>query len=219
MIDAKERREKSNKLLKSMGIDYLEELPVIEDSNQVKLKSIDDICKRAIACLLSTQIACDIENDNYAESVDFFKDLFKKYNVDNCLLDKEKKLLNGNYTMQDAVDVEWTYECFWALIWALGIIPDIKDASSICDCNYCISLIQSSDTYEDFKSKCKLRDIEETLDMLDLYYRYNWATVEKQINENANIGSLNPEVVPERRRALEWLISDTYDWFDISLDT
>ena len=55
--------------------------------------------------------------------------------------------------------------------------------------------------------------------MLDLYYRYNWATVEKQINENANIGSLNPEVVPERRRALEWLISDTYDWFDISLDT
>ena len=90
MIDAKERRDRSNNLLKSMGIDYLEELPAIEDSNQVKLKSLNDICKRAIACLLSTQIACDIENDNYAESVDIFKELLQQYNVDNYLLEKEK---------------------------------------------------------------------------------------------------------------------------------
>ncbi|MCI8654866.1 MAG: DUF4272 domain-containing protein [Clostridia bacterium] len=34
-----------------------------------------------------------------------------------------------------------------------------------------------------------------------------------------NIGNLNPEVVLERRRGLEWLISKEYDWNNISLDT
>lgn len=34
-----------------------------------------------------------------------------------------------------------------------------------------------------------------------------------------SIGALNPEVVVERRRGLEWLFSEEEDWNDISLDT
>ena len=55
--------------------------------------------------------------------------------------------------------------------------------------------------------------------MLDLYYRYHWACVEKQVNPNTNIGLLNPGVVVERRRGLEWLFSEEDDWNKISLDT
>ena len=55
--------------------------------------------------------------------------------------------------------------------------------------------------------------------MLDLYYRYHWACVEKRIKPDTIIGSLDGEVVWERRRGLEWLVSDMEDWNKISLDT
>ena len=55
--------------------------------------------------------------------------------------------------------------------------------------------------------------------MLDLFYCYHWACVEKQIRPETKIGKLNPEVVVERRKGLEWLISEEKDWDNISLDT
>lgn len=54
--------------------------------------------------------------------------------------------------------------------------------------------------------------------MVDLYYRYYWACKEKIVNPETSIGRLNSDVVVERRRGLEWIISDTKDWYNISLD-
>lgn len=215
-----QRRENSNNKIKSMGIACYENLPMIETSDEVNLRSLDDICKRAIACLLSTQIACDIaEKANYEESKELFSKLIKSYQVDGNLLDKEAKLFNGEYTEQDAIDVTWTYETFWALAWALNLVEDIEIPNSLCDCEKAIKLVGDADSYEDFKNKCNLRDIEEILDMLDLYYRYHWATTEKRINPDTEIKDLIPGVVIERRRGLEWLISTIDDWNDIALHT
>ena len=55
--------------------------------------------------------------------------------------------------------------------------------------------------------------------MLDLHYRYHWATEEKRLRPETEIKDLNPDVLMERRRGLEWLISEEFDWFDISMDT
>jgi hypothetical protein len=56
--------------------------------------------------------------------------------------------------------------------------------------------------------------------MLDLYYRYHWAVVQHEYSDSScPVGDLNGDVVFERRRGLEWLVCDTEDWFDISLDT
>ncbi len=128
-------------------------------------------------------------------------------------------MFDGTYQEQDLIDLDWEYEAYWSLIWALGIIGDISNGADVCNCDFAIKLVTESKTYEDFKSKCNLRDINEVLDMLDLYYRYHWAVVDKRINPQTNIGALNPSVVVERRRGLEWLISNEEDWYDISLDT
>lgn len=213
------RRNKSNEKIKSMGIACFEQLPMLEDSSQVKLRSLEAICKRAIACLLSTQIACDISDGNYEESAELFEKLLKQYGVRECLNAAETRLFDGTYSEQDAINVVWTYEAYWSLVWALGLVEDISDSSDICDCEKAIRLVGDCASYEEFKQKCKLRNIEEILDMLDLYYRYHWATTEKRINPETPIGNLNPDVVVERRRGLEWLISDEVDWFEISLDT
>ena len=42
---------------------------------------------------------------------------------------------------------------------------------------------------------------------------------EKRLRPETEIKDLNPDVLMERRRGLEWLISEESDWFDISMDT
>ncbi len=219
IISPEKRRDKNNKFIQSMGIACLENLPTVEPSSAVQLKNIDTICKRAIACMLSIQLAYDIEEKNgYNESKEFFYKLLLNYNVENELLEKEKRLFENAYSEQDVIDVVWTYETYWSLVWALGLIKDIKKPNGICDCQKAITLVSDCSSYEAFRKKCKLRPVEEILDMLDLYYRYHWACVEKRLRPETNIGDLNPEVVMERRKGLEWLIDDIYEWDEISLD-
>ena len=55
------------------------------------------------------------------------------------------------------------------------------------------------------------------MDMLDLYLRYNWAINDAKVNPQASIGKLNPSTVIERRRGLEWVVSDVEDWYEISM--
>ena len=220
MKSAVERRNHSNEVITKLGIECFPDLPVIEESKDVKLKSVDRICRRAIASLLSIQLACDIiEGNNYEESRDYFINFLRQFEVEDYLLPMEKKLFDGTYKMADAVNVSWTYESYWALCWALGLINKMGFPKDVCNTKLAISFVSICNSYNDFKKKVKLRDIEEILDMLDLYYRYHWATVENSMTGTTEIKDLNLEVVAERRRGLEWLIKENDDWFTISLDT
>ena len=215
-----ERRNKSNEILEKLGINYFPELPTIEESKDIVLKSRIEICKRAIANLLAIQLACDIiEGNNYEESRDYFLDLLDKYNVKDSLLYKERKLFDGTYNMQEAIDVSWTYESYWALCWALGLINKMGFPNDVCNSKIAISFVSICKNFDDFIKKTKVRDVEEILDMLDLYYRYHWACMEREISGRGEIKDLNLEVVAERRRGLEWLISSEKDWNDINLNT
>lgn len=213
------RRAENNEKIKAMGIACFEDLPLVESSEDVKLKSLDEICKRAVAALIAVQLACDANAGEFEEGKEFFIPMLERYGVSDKLISKEQQLFDGKYDEQLVVDVCWTYEAYWSLVWALGLVDDIADASGICSGETAVRFVSDCETFDQFKSKCKLRDVEEILDMLDLYYRYHWAVVDKTINPEQSIGDLNADVVPERRRGLEWLISDEDDWFGISLDT
>jgi hypothetical protein len=93
--------------------------------------------------------------------------------------------------MADAVNVSWTYESYWALCWALGLINKMGFPKDVCNTKIAISFVSICNSYNDFKKKVKLRDVEEILDMLDLYYRYHWATVENSMTGTTEIKDLN----------------------------
>ncbi len=214
-----ERRAKNNEFIKAQGIACFEELPLVESSEEVTLKSLDEICNRVFAAFFSIQVAIDVNNNQYEESVNYFKPMLEKLNLTQYLNQKEKRIFDGTYTRQDAIDLDWEYEALWSLFFALGLVDDIKNGGVLCDCDYIINTMKENNDIEKFKNICKLRDIEEILDMLDLYYRYDWACTEKRINPETNIGNLDIGNVIERRRGLEWLISNEDDWYEISLDT
>lgn len=214
-----ERRSKNNEFIKKQGIACYENLPLVESSADVKMKTLDEIVNRAFTSYISIQVGCDINNNHYDESIKYYKPILERLNLKKYLNAKEKRVFDGTYTSQDAVDLDWEYEALWSLFYAVGLVDDITDGGKLCDCNFIIKTMSSCKNVEELKNKCQLRDIEEILDMLDLYYRYHWACTEKRINPATNIGSLNPDNVVERRRGLEWLISKEEDWYNISLDT
>lgn len=219
MKTQQERKAASEAYIRSQGIGVFEGLPYCPDASEVHLKDFDTICRRAVAALVMTQLVLELGKEK-PENASFFVGLLKKYGVEDALNAKERKLYSMQFTQQDALDVVWEYECYWSLVWALGLIDNIRDAGQICDCDTAVRLVAGCQTLQEFQERCHMRSIDEILDMLDLYYRYHWACVQKRaIDPTLPIGNLNEEIVFERRRALEWLISDEMDWHDIALHT
>ena len=226
------RRQKNNEYLRAHNITCSDKMLCNYEDSQARLKSLDEVCKRAVAALLAIQISCDIRENRYNESRAFFLPLIDKYGVIKSFNGKELRILSSDYPkdQQDLIDMDWAYEAYWALCWCLGLVDDIRDASVICDCNRAInfvmdpinnpekaSIFKKKPPFDTFRDRCHLRSITEILDMEDLYYRYTWAINEKKINESASIGNIDPSIVIERRRALEWILTDVYDWYDVNL--
>jgi len=213
-----ERKEHTEQYLREKGIIVNPTLPVLRSASEITLKDLDTVCKRAVAALLSTQIGISL-GERKMDDVDFFAGLMEHFNVKDCLNQLELRFFDGTVSEQDIIDVVWEYECFWSLAWALGLIDDIADASSECDCIKAIKLVSECRDYETFRSRCRMRSPDEIMDMLDLYWRYHWAAVEERIDPSKSAGKLDEEVILERRRGLEWLICDTDDWHDLTIDT
>lgn len=216
-----QRKAQTHKKLQAMGITINPHLPLLETAEEVAVKSKDEICRRAITAICMIQIACDVlDNNNPLESAEFFGGVLYKFGIEPCMDSTEARVLFSDLRSEEnLLAITWTYEAYWSLAWALGLVEDITNASSCCDCATAVQFVSECNTFAQFTDKCKMRPTEEILDMLDLYYRYHWACVNKTLDEGTCIGNLNPEVVMERRRGLEWLISEEDDWFEISLDT
>ena len=162
-----ERKANSEKIIAAKGIGINPGLPHTEPASQIKLRSLDEVCRRAIAALLSTQVGFGRSEQN-DEDVNYFVGLMDYFGVKDCLNAKERRLVDGSYTQQDVIDVVWEYESYWTLVWALGLVDDITDAENICDCPQAVRFVSQSGSYEEFREKCSLRSADEIMDMLDL---------------------------------------------------
>lgn len=227
ILTPEERRAKTIEQLMKQGIAYNPHLPLLPSGDKVNLKSPEEVKKRAMACMLSIQLACSIRNgEDYSQSLSFVLGYANdwKLSIDD-FLPKERTLIQNKYTQNDStveisgqnvIDVAWTYEVYWALIWALDLITDkeLVNAAKICNTERAMAISMLLVTVT-----ARLRNVEKILDKLDLFYCYHWACVEQSLRPETKIGKLNHEVVMERRKGLEWLISEKKDWDEISLNT
>ncbi len=219
MKTPQERKSASEAKIQSQNIAVNVNLPMVPPSSEVTLKPLEVICKRYIASILTIQIVFEMGNKN-TDHAAFFVNLLKQYDVMDALNAKEKAILSWKPTEQECTDVIWEYESCCALAWALGLIDDMGENDKACNCEQLVRLVADCKSQADFISRCKLRDIEDILDMLDLFYRYHWATVQKKwFVPDLPIGNLDEEIIYERRRGLEWLIAEETDWHDIALNT
>ncbi|MDS0525846.1 DUF4272 domain-containing protein [Clostridium sp. SHJSY1] len=222
-MNSLERKQKSIEILKANKIPYMEGLPAIEAANEIEMRSAEEIAKRAIACLISIQVACDItEKRDIEKSREFFKLLLDKYDIKEELTNNEREIIYGNPEEQDIINMAWKYEAYWTLIWALGIVDKLEYPSQICDCNFAIHVVANHESFNDFMKTTKLRSADEILDEADLIYRYHWACVESRINGENPPAGIDAGVIFERHWGLNWLIGKSKyndNWDSVSTDT
>ena len=215
------RREATLKKIEIMGIDHCKSLPLIDDYKLCKTEN--QICKRFIASLFYSLLACDYMQDRDYYETDGKKiteQATDKFGLKNYLFPDEKRVF-GECDESVAVNVSWTVECSYSLAWVLGLVKteEMENPNSPNDAGGLFRFLQPFHDFENFEASCNMRKPSEIMDMLDLYYNYHWACVDHRINPNTNCGELDEEVVMERRKALEWLICKDQNWDSISLDT
>lgn len=217
-----ERKARSIKLLQEQGIPFIAHLPVIVGDEEAVIRTKEEIVQRAIAlCLIAVYAGGIAENGNVQEEREFIEEIIEQYGAANFFTEKEKLLLGDPQPNQtDTIQMVWMYECYWVLLWALGYKEELEFPGQICDVGMAVDALRSAGDYDNFYQNAVVRSKAEILDQADLIYRYDWACVNARINGRTVEGGLNDEVVLERHRALNWLVSYMEDeWDDVRTDT
>lgn len=206
-LTAEQRKQRSIEILKEKSITYIDWLPLRYEIGEVQPRDAREIAMRAFASLMCVQVAFSVQNGNYDGEKEQVIEFFKAHGLLENLTPKEQKIINGQADQQDAVNMIWKYEAFWALLWAMGVTKKLEFPSEICDCEFAMNMVDKFRDFETFLTGVKLRSTGEILAELDLIYRYHWACVNKRANpqNNTQTAGLDESVVMERRAGLEWL--------------
>lgn len=109
-------------------------------------------------------------------------------------------------------------EGMWALCWSLNVLPDL-DFSKPCSGDFVKLLpdLKKDEAGTAFRGKTVLRDSEEVIAKCDLAFCLHWGVVQAGLTGRLK-KAIKPFVIVERRRSLEWLLSDE-SWDEVPLDT
>jgi hypothetical protein len=109
-------------------------------------------------------------------------------------------------------------EGMWALCWSLKVVPDL-DFAKPCSGDFVKMLpdLKKDEAGAAYRRNASLRDSEEVVAKCDVAYCLHWAVVHAGLTGKLK-KAIKPYVIVERRRALEWLLSDE-TWDEAPLDT
>jgi len=201
-------RDKSNKKALNYGLPINPQLPLLDDDFCLHTK--DDIIARALCLNCTIHAAYKYPKHKSLEWLD-------KEGLLNSLTQSEKIFLEGGFG--SITDIRIQAEGLWIIVWVLSFIEKIDFMKECTDkLAFLMPNIIKSEDSMDFRNSAKLRTMEEILQELDLSYVLHWAIRQTQLEGKKIPKKLKYHVVYERRRALEWLVSDE-EWDEISLDT
>lgn len=206
MINVMKVREKSLSAAEKFGFDINKQLPTIE---LTKNRDISEIIGRTLALYAVVAVSYGLDRK---DSIKWLKKEFIYGYLSNSEIDY---LLNS--TEEDGF-FNRQVESLNVFAWSLFLVETI-DFSAHCSSNLVSKFpdILKFENSKYFKKMSKLRDYETIYEFCDLSYCLHWAFVENPVDKRRN-SNVEKHVVIERRRALEWLISDV-GWDELSLDT
>lgn len=221
------RKARSEKVLAKHGVMINPNLPRIENEDEVKIKSPEEIVKRAVAAFITAQIAIDIcNNDGASESAEFFIPVMEQFGLIGELTDDEKIYFDLSkceaISQDEAYQMQWRLEMCVPLFWACGFRKKLDYPDEMTDTVKLIKLIGGCKSFDELMSHVKMRSVSEILDEADLVFRMDWACVEARIkNEPSFMGDLFSDVVVERHKGLNWIIRayGAEDWDTVAPHT
>ena len=223
------RKERSEKFLNKMNIRINPQLPVIEDESSAKIKSPEQALKRAVTALFAAQIAMDCLNEgaDIRESAAFFGEMLRRFGLSDEPTPDEKVFFalsdksSPNPTANTAGNMAWRIEMAVPLLWALGIVKELGYPDKASEYIAEAREIVSCKNFDELMTLVNMRGASKILDKADLLFRMDWACVDARIKGVDPSGNLNPDVVVEQHKGLNWLIGafDAEDWDNVKPHT
>ena len=223
--NAEARKARSIGILKREGIPYIEHLPCIEPEGLARVRTREEIARRA-ACVFLTAICSwnileEGDEEDYGDAAAFYGETARDWGVWEDLSREEQKLMAGTASPKGIRLATWRMEAFLVLAWALGMVPELGLPRE----QFQGELEQffpdiRPDAFRQFSARAEKRPDGEILDQADLIYRIRWAADEARIHGRPSPAGIDDDVALERHTALNWLVGyGGEDWDHISLDT
>lgn len=216
--DALERKARSHRELERMGVVVLPSLPPIVASEEVRLRTPDEVARRALALLV---VALRAESLN-AGAPWPVPEMRARYPLGfEALSPREKTFMwNAVPETQAVIDHSWRYEALALLLWALELVEELPPPVVLCDAKATV-VAATSVPADVLIESARLRSTDELLDAADLHYRLHWAARQAvQVEKREPPASLVPGVLAERRHALNWLLRfEDADWDHVKTPT
>ncbi len=219
---ASARKERSESRLRQEGVPVNAHLPVIEEEEQTRIRSVEEVAARAIAlCIAAVKGESDGAGEDPAETSDLIARITNQYGADVFFTQSERAYLNEPAPERSQIAAfSWGYESYWVMLWALGFIEKLERPDRICDVGHSVSVLQRHEDFEAFLRASRMRSKQEIMDEADLIYRYDWACVDARIKNQEAPAALEAGVVYERHRSLNWLIRYMdQEWDHVTTDT
>ena len=207
-MDLKRIREQSIQKAKQLGVDVSPTLPLLEPGLEVR--RADEATSRLLAM---NAVAATAYGFDKTKAIAWLK----QEALTASLTQQEKSFVFEGVGQPDRFKLQ--VESMWAIAWATAITNELNFAED-CDNRFVTMLpnLKQSQSSTDFRKKAKLRPLEEVVAACDLAYCLHWAIRQAELKGKRPPANLKPYVVVERRRALEWLLSEEA-WEEVSLDT
>lgn len=213
MKTAIERKLKTEKYLKEIGIAFIEHLPTIEEESETVLRTAQEIAKRIIVLSYLCYIG-EVEEDK----PDVIKYLKKEKLWDSVSpMEKSQFLTTSKFEEQELINITWRVECIWVLLWAINKIQELELPTVEIQIGDFIELLPDFlETSKHFIETSQLRDKSEIIDQSDLLYRLHWAAK----NDKSHKLPINRSMIQERHYAINWITCyENLDWDEITVDT
>lgn len=212
------RRQKSLARLRQRNIYSLENLPLIMSSEEGSLRSLVEMAART-ACLLTVALYSEcLRKGSVKEAKKTLQNVRQRFLCDRYFSQKERAYLQTEAPEEkDAINFSWQHENLLVMEWAMGFSDRLEFPESVCDGAEVFSIMNQFDSFDAMLSQARVRTLNEILDEADFIYRLDWACVDARINNLDAPTGVEPGVVMERHKTLNWLISrDDWDEVDIS---
>ena len=210
--EQKSRKAISESHLESKGVKVNKNLPCTASPESIRLRTVKDVIDRAYALLIMSVKGEGVEHEHLTKTI--------KIKRINSFSPRESNIYQKEtLDDQELAYATWRYESLNTMIWALGLMEDLKYPSEICDVQAIVGKIFNP-SREEFEKSVNLRSTSEILDELDKTYRMNWACVDARVKGEEVSGDINPSVVYERHYSLNWLTNhDNQEWDDVLTST
>lgn len=212
-MTAVERKQNTERLLKSLNIPFIDHLPLIEEEHEAKIRTPQEIAQRILVLTYLNYVSEEPEHRD--KVIDFLKE----QDLWNSVSNDEKKLFSKELSDQEHVNISWRSEAIWLLLWVINKIDTVDLPNEEVSIPQILELLPDfmTDT-KDFVQSATIKTVPQILDLSDLTYRLHWATRHTELN-NLETLDINSSIIQERHYALNWVTYYEEDWDKITTDT